>query len=106
MQEISVQDAASTHADKSDEIILLDVREDAELQTAAVAGALHIPMGQIPDRLQELDKDRTILCLCHAGSRSAQVAQYLMAQGYAKIFNVSGGIDAWSQQVDPQIPRY
>jgi rhodanese-related sulfurtransferase len=106
MQEFSVQDAASAMADENNDVVLLDVRENDELQAAAVSGALHIPMGQIPTRMDELDKDRTILCLCHAGGRSAQVAQYLSSQGYTKIFNVSGGIDAWSLQIDPQIPRY
>jgi rhodanese-related sulfurtransferase len=106
MLEISVLEAAGLLEDNPSEVILLDVREDAELRTASVSSALHIPMGQIPDRLAELDKTYTILCMCHAGGRSAQVARFLADQGYDKICNVTGGIDAWSLQVAPQIPRY
>ena len=86
--------------------ILLDVREHEELAIAAVAGVVHIPMGEIPARLAELDRDRTIVCMCHGGVRSLRVAEFLAANGYEHLFNLTGGIDAWSQQIDPSIPRY
>ena len=86
--------------------ILLDVREPDELAVASVPGALHIPMGSIPTRLQELSPDRRIAVLCHSGLRSAQVAMFLEAQGYDDVANVEGGIDRWSVEVDPTIPRY
>lgn len=86
--------------------LLLDVREAEELAIAAVAGVVHIPMGEIPSRLAELDRDRHIVCMCHGGMRSRRVAEFLAANGYERVFNLSGGIDAWSQQVDPGIPRY
>ena len=90
--------------------LLLDVREDWELALAAIrpAGAelRHMPMGQIVERLAELPAARPIVCLCHHGVRSQQVAAYLERQGFEQVFNLSGGIDAWSCQVDPSVARY
>jgi len=86
--------------------ILLDVREAEELAIAAVSGVVHIPMGEVPARLAELDRDRHIVCMCHGGVRSLRVAEFLAANGYERVFNLSGGIDAWSLQIDPGIPRY
>ena len=88
------------------EITLLDVREPAEWHTARVADAVHIPMGTVPGRLDELDPERTIVVMCHGGTRSRRVAEYLAASGYSDVFNLAGGIDAWSVEVDPSIPRY
>ncbi len=85
---------------------LLDVREPNELGLAAVAGAMHIPMGDIPRRLNELDRDKTIVVMCHSGVRSMAVARYLQNEGFAQVFNLAGGIDAWSREVDPTVPRY
>jgi len=89
--------------------VLLDVREGWELQTASAQpealDLLHMPMQTIPARLHELDKSRPIACLCHHGSRSMQVAAYLAQQGF-QVSNVTGGIHAWSLQVDPTIPVY
>lgn len=87
-------------------VVLLDVREDAELSLAAIDGAVHIPMGQIPARIDELDSEQTIVVMCHSGGRSAQVATYLSQQGFASVFNLDGGIQAWSRSVDPTIPEY
>lgn len=89
--------------------VLLDVRESWELQTASVKpdamDLVHMPMQTIPARLDELDKTRPIACLCHHGSRSMQVATFLEKHGF-EVANVSGGIHAWSVQVDPTIPVY
>ncbi len=87
-------------------VVLLDVREDAELSLAAIDGAVHIPMGQIPARIGELDPEQTIVVMCHSGGRSAQVATYLNQQGFASVFNLDGGIQAWSRSVDSTIPEY
>jgi rhodanese-related sulfurtransferase len=106
MQEISAETAAQQLAEQPDNTILLDVRESPEIQTASIAGALHIPMGEIPARLAEIDSDKTIICVCHLGGRSAQVAAFLGAQGYAQAINLTGGIEAWSQTVDASVPRY
>jgi rhodanese-related sulfurtransferase len=90
--------------------VVLDVREPHELQLASVKPdgfeLIHIPMGTIPPRLQELDSNRPVACLCHHGGRSMQVAQFLQARGFAHVANITGGINAWSAQVDPGIARY
>lgn len=93
------------------EPILLDVREPRELQVASVqapAGCtfLHIPMGVVPPRLNELDPNRPIACLCHHGNRSMRVASFLEYQGFKHLANIAGGINAWSMQIDPSVPRY
>lgn len=92
------------------EPVVLDVREPSELRTASVKAdgftLLTIPMGTIPARLAELDPAQPIACLCHHGSRSMQVASFLQARGYAHVANIAGGIDAWSLERDPQVPRY
>jgi rhodanese-related sulfurtransferase len=89
--------------------VLLDVREAWELQIASAQieamDCVHMPMQTIPARLDELDKSRPIACLCHHGSRSMQVAAFLEKHGF-EVANVSGGIHAWSVQVDPTIPVY
>ncbi|WP_213297017.1 rhodanese-like domain-containing protein [Paraburkholderia sacchari] len=86
--------------------VLLDVREPWEIQTASIAGSVSIPMAQIPARSEELDDEAQIVCICHHGARSAQVAMFLESRGFAKVFNLQGGIDAWSRQVDPKVPTY
>lgn len=90
--------------------VLLDVREPWELQTASVVPAgftlLAIPMNEIPARLSELDENQRIACLCHHGARSQRVAAFLHQNGFAQLANVAGGIDAWSAQHDPAVPRY
>ncbi len=90
--------------------LVLDVREPWELQTASVKPAgfelVSIPMRSIPGRLEELDRDRPIACLCHHGARSAQVAHFLMQNGYSTVVNIQGGIDAWSRQRDAGVPVY
>lgn len=90
--------------------VVLDVREPWELQTASVKGddfeLRHIPMRSVPQRLAELDRDLPIACLCHHGVRSAQVANFLIQQGFTQVVNIHGGIHAWSQERDPGVPVY
>lgn len=86
--------------------VVLDVREPQEIAIAAFPGALSIPMSDIPSRAGELPRDREIVVLCHHGMRSAQVAGFLARQGFERIVNLTGGIDAWSLEVDPGVPRY
>jgi rhodanese-related sulfurtransferase len=86
--------------------LLLDVREAWELEIARLPDAVHIPMGQIPDRLAELPHDRDIVVVCHSGGRSARVGQFLQQQGYPRVWNLAGGILAWAEQVDPSLPTY
>jgi rhodanese-related sulfurtransferase len=87
-------------------VVLLDVREPVELEMAAVPTALHIPMRDVPSRLAELDRESPIVVMCHTGRRSFMVAQYLVGNGFSQVFNLRGGIDAWSTEIDPQVPRY
>jgi rhodanese-related sulfurtransferase len=89
------------------ELTLLDVREDWETTLAPVpADHLHIPMGQIADRLSELDPARETVVICRSGGRSLQVAHFLSAHGFDSVYNLAGGILAWSRDLDPRIPQY
>jgi rhodanese-related sulfurtransferase len=86
---------------------LVDVREDWETQLAPVPATLvHIPMGQIATRLKELDPQGETVVICRSGGRSMQVAQYLATQGFTSVYNLTGGILAWSRDIDPKIPQY
>ncbi len=85
---------------------VLDVREPDETRLAPFAGAIEIPMGEVPSRLTELDPDDEIVVLCHHGIRSGRIAAFLDQQGFRRVANLTGGIDAWSLFVDPNVPRY
>ena len=104
-KEISATEAAKLR-ETNPEVILLDVREDSELAICRIEGALHIPMGKIPERSESLPQDRPLIVLCHHGMRSANVQQYLEAKGFENLMNLAGGIDAWSREVDPKLARY
>ncbi len=91
---------------RGESVFVLDVREPVEIAIAPFPGAIHIPMGDIPSRLTELDPEREIVMVCHHGVRSAQVAMYLARMGFERILNLAGGIDAWSESADPSTPRY
>ena len=104
--EIGARELAELLRDRTDALLLLDVREDDERATAAIAPSVHIPMQQIPGRWSELPRDRRIIVYCHHGNRSEMVAGYLEACGIDRVANLTGGIDAWSTQVDPRVPRY
>lgn len=109
MKQLPVTDVAQWAAEAGTPL-LLDVREPWEVQLAAIripgAASLHLPMGQIPQRLRELDPAQPILCICHHGMRSAQVVAFLERAGFESVYNLAGGIDAWSAKVDPGVPRY
>lgn len=86
--------------------LLLDVREPWEVQICQIPGSVTMPMGSVPARYAELERDRETVVICHHGGRSWQVAMFLERQGYATLFNLQGGIDAWACEVDPNLPRY
>lgn len=94
--------------DSGERFVLLDCREPGEVATAKIAGSLHIPMKQIPARVAELQPHATerIVVHCHHGGRSLRVTQFLRQQGFDQAQNMAGGIDAWSVEVDPAVPRY
>ncbi len=108
MPDIGVIEPAALKArlDRGEPLFILDVREQFEISLAPFPGASHIPMDDIPSRLTELDPDRETVVVCHHGVRSAQVAMYLARMGFERVLNLSGGIDAWSEDADPSTPRY
>jgi rhodanese-related sulfurtransferase len=90
-----------------DAMTLVDVRENWETELAPVPEThVHIPMGRIADRLGELDPHATTVVICRSGGRSLQVANFLASRGFGSVFNLAGGILAWSRDVDPKIPQY
>jgi rhodanese-related sulfurtransferase len=112
IDQINVQqlDAWLSDPERLTKPIILDVREDWEFERAKVSGSVHIPMGQIVQRIDELKSivaaGQVVACLCHHGSRSMQVGMYLHRQGFDNVINVSGGIDAWSEQIDANVAKY
>lgn len=98
--------ALATRLARGDPVMVLDVREEWEVRVASIDGARLVPMARIPAERDTLPADRVIAVLCHHGTRSAMVAEYLRASGRARVMNVSGGIDRWSVEVDPSVPRY
>jgi rhodanese-related sulfurtransferase len=86
--------------------ILLDVREGWELDVARLPDTVHIPMDEVPARLAELDRNRDIVVVCRSGGRSLTVARFLEAQGYPSVANLTGGILAWRQELDPTLAAY
>jgi rhodanese-related sulfurtransferase len=92
--------------DRGEKLLLVDVREPWEFDVCRIEGAKLIPMGQIPANLQSLDVDDDVICYCHHGMRSLDVAVWLRNQGVASAKSLAGGIERWSQEIDPQVPRY
>ena len=90
---------------RGESLTLLDVREDWELGVASVPDVVHIPMGEVADRLGELDRSREVVVLCRSGRRSLQVANFLQQNGFQAV-NLAGGILAWSRELDATIPTY
>ena len=91
--------------ERGESLTLLDVREDWELGVASVPGIQHIPMGEVADRLEEIDRSREVVVLCRSGRRSLQVANFLQQNGFRAV-NLAGGILAWSRELDATIPTY
>ena len=107
MQNLTPSQLAEWLADTSRAApVVLDVREPWEVATASLNGAVSIPMREIPTRSNELDDEAPIVCMCHHGARSANVGMFLESRGFTNIFNLQGGIDAWSRQVDSSVPTY
>jgi rhodanese-related sulfurtransferase len=96
-----------TKFDQHEEFTLIDVREPWEFEVARIAGAKLVPMGDIPSRAhQEFDPDDHIVVVCHHGVRSMNVTAWLRQQGFEKAQSMRGGIDAWSRQIDANVPMY
>jgi rhodanese-related sulfurtransferase len=103
--EISAAEAKRRLA-RGENVMLVDVREPWEFEICRIAGAKLIPMGTIPANLQALDTDDEVICYCHHGMRSMDVAVWLRGQGVARAKSLAGGIDRWSTEIDPNVPRY
>jgi rhodanese-related sulfurtransferase len=107
MERITAGELAAWLADeRRAKPVLLDVREPWEYEKARINGATLIPMREVPSRLGQIDEGKEVVAICHHGGRSMQVAMFLEKQGFKRVHNLVGGIDAWSRTVDPAIPLY
>jgi adenylyltransferase/sulfurtransferase len=103
--EIDVQTLAALRAGAAD-LQLIDVREDWEAAIARLEGAIHLPMGQVAGRIGELDAAKPTVVYCHHGVRSLHIALALRSRGFTNVRSLRGGIDRWSVEIDPALPRY
>ncbi|MGE9290492.1 MAG: rhodanese-like domain-containing protein [Puniceicoccales bacterium] len=103
--EISVSEAYGRRKAEED-LLFLDVREPFEVQTAHLSPDLHLPMQTIVGRYGDIPTDRPIIVYCHHGMRSLRVTEYLRSRGIDQAQSMAGGIDAWSLEIDPTVPRY
>lgn len=92
--------------DQGEKIVLIDVREPWEYNIAKIGGAQLIPLGTLASEYKKLDPHAEIVMHCHMGMRSMDATQFLLQQGFKNVKNLTGGINAWSQQIDPSVPRY
>ena len=107
MSELEISVAELQKKKKAGEpFLLIDVREPWEYETCRIEGAQLIPMRTIPANLQRLDVDQDVICYCHHGQRSLDVAAWLRGQGVESAQSLAGGIDRWSMEIDPAVPRY
>jgi len=102
--EISAKDLKARQ-DRGDDLFILDVREPHEYQICNLNGTL-IPLGELPRRVNELDSSREMVVHCRSGKRSADAIQFLQQAGFKKLWNLKGGVLAWSDEVDPSMPKY
>lgn len=101
-----IQPEATKELQSKGSIVLLDVREPWERETARIEPSLHIPMGDVPARIQEIDPDDHIIVYCHHGVRSLNVTSWLRQRGFERTQSMAGGIDRWSRFIDPNVPLY
>lgn len=86
--------------------VLLDVREPNEYAYCRIEGSVNLPMNRVSSECSKLDHEKEIVVICHHGIRSAQVANFLDGRGFSKVLNLTGGVAAWANEVDPTMPRY
>ncbi len=105
MKEVNVTDLKKM-MDNGDEFQLIDVREPHEYDICNLGGEL-IPMGEITSQADRLSKDRQVIIYCRSGARSGQVCEYLEKKfGFSNVYNLKGGVLAWSDEIDPTMPKY
>ena len=102
---LSPQDVKSK-LDRGEKVVFLDVREPWEVAINRLDGAVHIPLGELGQRFQELNPENEIIAYCHMGVRSLKATRFLKEQKFKNVMNLAGGIEAWSLQIDPKVPRY
>ena len=104
MKEITVQELKAKK-DAGEDFFLLDVREGWEYEVSNVDG-VHIPLGELPDRLAELEdqRDAEFVVMCRSGGRSGKAAEFLTSQGFSNVHNLKGGMTAWGKEIDPTVP--
>lgn len=105
MQEMTPRELRA-RLDAGESPYLLDIREEWEVETAPFPGATHLSMQEVPAALGTLPKERDIVVICHHGGRSLSIALLLARSGFPAVWNLAGGIDGWSRQVDPTVPTY
>jgi sulfur-carrier protein adenylyltransferase/sulfurtransferase len=86
--------------------VVLDVREPWECEIVRLPHTVHIPLGEVAERWRELDPNAALVIMCHAGGRSRRAAEFLQSKGFAKVANLTGGIDAWTREIDPSLASY
>ena len=91
--------------DAGEDVYLIDVREPYEYKIAQIGGKL-IPQNEVPQRLAEIDRDREVIVHCRSGARSQRIAEFLKQSGYPRVVNLTGGIHAWSEEIDPRVQKY
>ena len=110
MMQTSIEQLTPSQAKKmlnhQPECKLLDVREPFEYDLARIDGSLLVTQEAVDEILQTWEKDTPIICCCHHGMRSQQACQFLQTQGFTRLYNMTGGIDAWSVEIDAAVPRY
>ncbi len=105
VEEVSPEELqAQRQAEQAPQV--LDVREAWELEISRLPDALHIPMNEVPERLGELDPARPVAVICRSGARSLRVALFLEQHGFARVSNLTGGILAWGERIDPSLRSY
>ena len=105
IKEITVKELKNKF-DNNEDFILLDVRNIQEILFSKINGSIHIPMNEIMNRINELDSNKEIIIQCKSGKRSARVCEYLMTQNFENVKNLTGGIIAWSDEIDNSIQVY
>jgi len=106
MREFSATELHAYLESASDQPVLLDVREPWEFDTAHIEGSTLVPMRAIPERLENLNPEQETVVICHHGIRSRMVCRFLESQGFSRLINLSGGVDAWAKDIDRQMPTY
>ena len=90
----------------NDDFILLDVRTDSEYYLSRIEGSIHIPMQLVPQKINDIDKNKEIIVQCKSGKRSAKVCEFLLKNNFKNVKNLAGGILDWAQKIDPSIIVY